>query len=237
MAKKFAVFDIDGTLIRWQLFHAIMDELGSQGHIPLETYQHIKAARMGWKRRTHGAAFKDYERLLVEVHDTLLKTLPVKKFDQAVKTVIEEYKDQAYAYTRDLIKNLKSQNYVLLAISGSHKELIEQLAQHYGFDAFIGTDYPRENGHFSGEIIHHASDKKKVLAALVKKHGLSYESSIGIGDSATDIPMLELVETPIAFNPDQILLATAKNNGWKIVVERKNVIYELKAQDGRYLLA
>ena len=36
--NKFAVFDIDGTLIRWQLYHAIADELAKSGHIDAETY-------------------------------------------------------------------------------------------------------------------------------------------------------------------------------------------------------
>ena len=29
MPRPFAVFDIDGTIIRWQLYHALADELAS----------------------------------------------------------------------------------------------------------------------------------------------------------------------------------------------------------------
>jgi phosphoserine phosphatase len=39
--------------------------------------------------------------------------------------------------------------------------------------------------------------------------------------------MLEAVENPIAFNPNQTLYNHAKKRGWEIVVERKDVIYEL----------
>jgi phosphoserine phosphatase len=39
--------------------------------------------------------------------------------------------------------------------------------------------------------------------------------------------MLELVERPIAFNPNKKLCAHAKKKGWEIVVERKDVIYKL----------
>ena len=31
--RPFAVFDIDGTLIRWQLYHSIADTLARLGHI------------------------------------------------------------------------------------------------------------------------------------------------------------------------------------------------------------
>jgi phosphoserine phosphatase len=40
--------------------------------------------------------------------------------------------------------------------------------------------------------------------------------------------MLSSVGNPIAFNPNDALAAHAKKYGWKIIVERKNVIYDLK---------
>jgi phosphoserine phosphatase len=49
--------------------------------------------------------------------------------------------------------------------------------------------------------------------------------------------MLEYVEHPIAFNPEIRLFNEARNKGWKIVVERKNVVYELEANHGSYVLA
>ena len=64
----------------------------------------------------------------------------------------------------------------------------------------------------------------------------SLAGSIAIGNGASDISMLELVETPIAFNPEKKLFDYAKDRGWKIVVERKNVIYELETRSGKYQL-
>jgi len=36
------------------------------------------------------------------------------------------------------------------------------------------------------------------------------------------------VENPIAFNPDKKLKLRAEREGWKIVVERKDVIYQIQ---------
>jgi phosphoserine phosphatase len=36
-----------------------------------------------------------------------------------------------------------------------------------------------------------------------------------------------MVSEPICFNPNAALYAQAKRMGWKVVVERKDVIYEL----------
>jgi phosphoserine phosphatase len=39
--------------------------------------------------------------------------------------------------------------------------------------------------------------------------------------------MLDLVERSICFNPNQKLYDHAKRRGWEVVVERKDVTYEL----------
>ncbi|MFH1671614.1 MAG: HAD-IB family hydrolase, partial [Candidatus Portnoybacteria bacterium] len=51
--------------------------------------------------------------------------------------------------------------------------------------------------------------------------------SVGVGDSESDIAFLELVKKPICFNPNSRLYHHAKSAKWKIVVERKDVIYTL----------
>src|SRR5579863_5087855 len=97
--KKFAVFDIDGTLVRWQLYHAIADQLVKLGYTNQKEYAAIRKARANWKRRN--ASFKSYEEQLVKVYGKVLRTLSVNQFETAAQTVFDEYKDQVYTYTRD----------------------------------------------------------------------------------------------------------------------------------------
>jgi hypothetical protein len=59
---------------------------------------------------------------------------------------------------------------------------------------------------------------------------------VAVGDTLSDIGTLSMVERPIAFNPDQQLLAHAFDNNWSVVVERKNVVYGLSPEGGRYAL-
>lgn len=235
--KKFAVFDIDGTLIRWQLYHAVVHELAKRGALGKDALTKVNAKRMIWKTRQDPNAWKIYESVIVAVYESALNVIDTKQFDEAVLSVIERYKDQTYSYTKELLTNLKSKGYFLLIISGSHHEMIELLARYYGFDDWLGSQYLRKNGKFSGEKHIATFDKGKTLAKFVDKHELTYDQSIAIGDSGSDISMLELVHKPIAFNPDQILLNHAKSKNWKIIVERKNVIYELESRDGKYILA
>jgi len=82
-----------------------------------------------------------------------------------------------------------------------------------------------------------ALHKPELLKQLVAKHGLTFTDSIGMGDSEGDISMLEMTEHPLAFNPSKILFQQAQKQGWKVVIERKNMIYELEPADGHYRLA
>jgi phosphoserine phosphatase len=107
----------------------------------------------------------------------------------------------------------------------------------YGFDGCIGALYERKDGMFTGKKLRHIpGNKATLLRAYAQENNLAFTDSIAAGDSAGDIPMLEIVEQPIAFNPSHDLMEHAKKQGWRIVLERKNVAYELrKGQDG-YIL-
>jgi HAD superfamily hydrolase (TIGR01490 family) len=236
MSKPFAVFDIDGTLIRWQLYHATTDALVRLGYVDKDRYQSIKDSRMAWKRRDDDDAFKTYESQLVAMYEQTLHELTPKQYDEAARLVFEEYKDQVYRYTRDLIRHLKEQGYLLFAISGSQTEIVALIAHYYGFDDFVGTDYERSEGRFTGNAKLHAGKKHLVLKELVDKHDASYKGSIGVGDSEGDISMLDAVEQPIAFNPTKKLFEVAKANAWPVVIERKNMIYRMELVDGIYHL-
>lgn len=236
MARKFAVFDIDGTLIRWQLYHAIADALVRRGYISPDAYSAIRDARMEWKRRAHPEAFKTYEQQLVELYQKAIGQLSVESFHEAADAVFDEYKDQVYIYTRDLIMSLKKDGYLLFAISGSQSEIVEKIGRYYNFDDFAGTSYLQQDGKFTGGVKAALGAKHKVLAGFIAKHKADIAGSIAVGDSAGDISMLEAVQTPIAFNPERKLYDYAARKSWKIVIERKNMVYELEGHDGKYQL-
>ena len=232
--KKFAVFDIDGTLIRWQLYHTLVDRLARQNLLGADAHEVIHQARMRWKRRE--SEFGDYEKILISTYEAVLANIPTGAFDKLVTQVITEYKDQVYMYTRELITTLKQKDYFLIAISGSQDELVQQVAQYYGFNAHSGSKYLRESGRFTGEKVIASHHKKRILEELVAQYHLDFKDSIAVGDSKSDIPILEMVEEPIAFNPDHELFAASQKQEWKIVIERKNMIYRLEWRDGHYQL-
>lgn len=235
-ARPFAVFDIDGTLIRWQLYHAVTDQLAKSGLVDMAAFERVRRLRMDWKRRAGTDSFHEYEMELVKVFDAALRGMNVEGFQAAVDTVFEEYKEQVYTYTRDLIHDLQDKDYLLFAISGSPDFIVRKMVDYYGFDDFAATSFPAEAGRFTGAKRLSIGNKPQLLQGLIDKHGAGLKGSLGVGDSEGDITMLEMVERPVAFNPSRLLFKHARAEGWEIVIERKNVVYRLCAENGRYVL-
>lgn len=236
MSRPFAVFDIDGTLIRWQLYHAIGDALARKGLVDADAFARVKRARMTWKNRNDDSSFKTYERTLIAVLNSSFKNISLTDYNEAAEEVFEEHKEQVYKFTRELIKRLKAEGYMLFAISGSPSIIVEKIAAFYGFDDYRASVLEVKNGKFTGNIDVSINKKAELLKDLASSHEVSWDESIAIGDSEGDISLLELVARPIAFNPEKGLYTRAKENGWKIIVERKNVIYELNRYGDGYVL-
>jgi HAD superfamily phosphoserine phosphatase-like hydrolase len=234
--KKFAVFDIDGTLFRWQLFHELVEELTLEENFPEDDFLKFDDA---WKKWRGGEiSFSDYERVVVTVFYTYLPNIPIDTYLKACWRVVDRSGHKSYLFTKKLLKRLQTEGVVTIAISGSQQEIVDMFADRYGFDHVFGTLYERKNGAFTGKEARATYGRKHlILKDLIKQHGLTAKGSVGIGDSDSDIQMLEMVEQPIAFNPSEKLFNYAKLAGWQVVLERKNIVYTLDNDDGSYILA
>lgn len=235
--KKFAVFDIDGTLFRSGLYREVAHELMKMGVLDESITMRTTEKNREWRHRLHANAFEEFEKLLVESIDSALPHLRTADYDRAVQRVIEKKADNVYVYTRDLLKSLKARGYFLIAISGSQLELVEPFAKKYGFDTWVGQEWERDGEFFTGNVIKSHTNKDAILRPLIQSHNLTLTDSYAIGDSNGDRGMLALVEHPIAFNPTSELYEAAVTQGWTIVVERKSMQYTLEQNDaGAYCL-
>lgn len=239
MSRKFAAFDIDGTLFRSGLYREVFYELYKMGVLPTDLGEETTLKHREWRHRVHGNAFEEFERIMVGGLDSYLPQLRISDYDEAVKRVLDKKAENVYVYTRDLIKQLKAENYFIIAISGSQQELVEPFAQRYGFDAWVGQQWERGIEYFTGNVVKTHTGKDKIIERLVQEYDLTFEDSYAVGDSNGDSGMLDIVDHPIAFNPTFELLERAIERGWKIVIERKNASYELTKEttSGRHILA
>ena len=70
-------------------------------------------------------------------------------------------------------------------------------------------------GRLVGDILH-GMGKAHAVRTLAVREGLNLKRCSAYSDSHNDVPMLSLVGTPVAINPDADLRELAKNRGWEV---------------------
>lgn len=226
--EKIAIFDIDGTIFRKNLHFELINELVWMKVFPREARDELSDVYSGWL--THEGTYEEYRQALVKIYSEHIRGCSKKDVLKASKALIPFHAKRTYIYAERLMKKLRAQGYHLLIISGSPVEVVDEYNRQYlGFDAAFGSVYATdEHGLYTGEASFEPSKNKgSLVEQYLYEHKLSLEGSYGIGDTGSDASFLQLVEHPIAFNPNQNLKVIAEEKGWKIVVEKKDVIYEI----------
>ncbi len=226
--RPVAFFDIDGTVFRSSLLIELVEGLIAKGIFPKEASEEYKDEYEAWRNRE--GTYEEYIAAVVGSFRNHIKGVFYGDLADIGRSVVEAQSKHVYRYTRDLIKELKEENYFLVAISQSPKTVLDDFCEQYGFDKVYGRMYeigPQD--HFTGEVIdeHLIANKANIVARVFEKENVAKERSVGVGDTEGDISLLEAVARPICFNPNRALYDYAKRLDWKIVVERKDVIYEL----------
>jgi len=228
MQQKVAFFDIDGTVFRSSLLIELVEKLIDADIFPRKARDMYQDEYEAWRNRED-----TYEAYIGAVVDSFLlhiKGVHYGEFADIGRIVVAEQSKHVYRFTRDLVQTLKKENYYIVAISQSPKTILDDFCASYGFDKVYGRMYetgPQDR--FTGNIIdeHLIENKSNIVRRVVENENLTLEGSVAVGDTDGDVPLLEMVEKQICFNPNQVLYNHAVRQGWKIVVERKDVIYEL----------
>lgn len=226
--QKIAVFDIDGTIFRKNLAFELIDELSWLKIFSKEVRSTLVDLYTRWL--DHKGTYEEYRKALVDLYGQNLKGCSKDQIAKASQEVIPFYKDRTYIFTSQLIAKLKKEKYHLIAVSGSPSEIVEEYNKYLEFDAVFGSVYEIDkSGVYTGKTIFEPTlHKGHVVKQYTAENKLTLDGSYGIGDTESDAKFLEIVENPIAFNPNLNLKKIAEENEWRIVVEKKDVIYEIK---------
>lgn len=224
---KLAVFDIDGTIFRSSLVIELSHALVDAKVFPSAARREIAKEYLAWLDRK--GTYEAYIDKVVKIYVKYIKGLRFNRVKRVAEDVISYQRDRVYRFTRDLIKRLKKQDYLLVAISGSPSYIVERYAKTIGFNLFFGTELEIKDGKFTGKVtsLDSAFNKAKIVKSVASRHRINLKQSIAVGDTEGDVPMLSVVGHPVAFNPNNNLAKIAKKKNWRIVAERKDVIYEI----------
>jgi len=132
------------------------------------------------------------------------------------ETLAEVIEPLIYAEAQSLIAAHRAKGDRIWLVSSAPEEIVEPLAAMLGVDGAIASRAAIDDeGRYTGKIEFYAQGEGK--AAAIRELAASHlEGSSAYSDSATDLPMLELVGHPVAVNPDRGLAREAKQRGWEI---------------------
>jgi phosphoserine phosphatase len=104
-------------------------------------------------------------------------------------------------------------------VTATPLELADVIANRLGLTGALGTVSEVRDGRYTGRLLGqpmHGPAKAAAVRELAIREGLELERCAAYSDSANDIPLLSMVGTPTAINPDHGLRTHARTQGWPV---------------------
>ena len=105
-------------------------------------------------------------------------------------------------------------------ISASPIEIVGELARALEVTGAMGTESEIVDGCYTGKLAApfcYGEGKAEHIRKLAAERGYDLAHCYSYSDSASDLPMMQVVGHPVAVNPDRPLEAVAHRRGWPIV--------------------
>ncbi len=121
--------------------------------------------------------------------------IPETVFQQiAIQYCDKNLKPNIILETKDLIQQFREKNYEIIILSGGCDIYIKELTQYFNIKKVIATEILFKNGKSTGKIRNDCLGKNKVklLKAFLGQSYLEQHNIIGITDSRSDLPMLDI---------------------------------------------
>jgi HAD superfamily hydrolase (TIGR01490 family) len=144
----------------------------------------------------------------------------VSQVREIVSETLHEIIDPiVYDEAVELIGMHKAAGRDVVIVSSSGEEVVAPIGAMLGADHAIGTRMVVEEGKYTGEISLYAygPGKADAIRELATERGYDLSACYAYSDSATDVPMLEVVGHPFAVNADRALRKIATERDWPML--------------------
>lgn len=214
-----AFFDVDNTLIQGSSL--IVFALGLARH---NYFKATEVLPIMWKQLKFRVTGSENIEDVAEGRQQALEFIKGRSVEELV-TLCEEIVDshmldRAWPGTRELAEAHLQAGHQVWLVSATPVQLAQILARRFGFTGALGTVAEvDEHGCFTGRLVGdilHGPGKKHAVAALSAIEKLDLSRCTAYSDSINDVPMLSMVGTAVAVNPDRRLLKEAKRRGWAV---------------------
>jgi HAD superfamily hydrolase (TIGR01490 family) len=211
-----AIFDLDNTLISDDSDYLWGQFLVAKGHVDKKTYE-----------TTNAKFYEDYKQGSLDINAFLQFSLkPLSQYpaeqlfkwrEQFIATIVQSVLlKSAHA----LVDKHRINGDTLLVITATNRFITEPIVKLYGINHLLATTPEFKQGAYTGNVEGipcFREGKITLLKEWLKTSTETLDGSCFYSDSHNDLPLLNLVDTPIAVDPDKKLRAVAKQSNWEII--------------------
>ncbi|WP_448615448.1 HAD family hydrolase [Modestobacter sp. URMC 112] len=144
----------------------------------------------------------------------------VEEIRRASEEIYDELMaDRIWSGTRNLAQQHLDAGQRVWLVTATPVELASIIAHRLGLTGALGTVAEVVDGKFTGRLVGelmHGEAKAQAVRALAEREHLDLSRCTAYSDSTNDLPMLTLVGTAVAVNPDSELRAVARSRGWLV---------------------
>ncbi len=225
---KFAVFDVDGTLVKGSAGADFVSWLVERKKFPKKNSEEIAEAIE--KNKKELISYEERGRIATLKLAQGFKGKSQKEIQSLAFKFVRTY-DKVFPGSVGLVNFLKKEGFYLIILSRSFREILKALNSRLGFDCIISTEFEVIEGKFTGKVSNKMWDEKikgKKLLEKINKKNFNLRDSFAFGDSEQDSFMMDLVEHPVCLNPNGNLNKVCKNRGWKSFDDLKDLVVLLE---------
>ncbi|MCK5356515.1 MAG: HAD-IB family hydrolase [Methyloprofundus sp.] len=215
-----AIFDLDNTLLADDSDYLWGQFLVDKGIVDAAFYE-----------QENERFYQEYKQGKLDIHEFLnfsLKPLadnsPQDLYRWREQFIDEVIQPILLQPAQELVNKHKQQGDTLLVITATNKFVTEPIVNLYGISHLLATMPEMINHKYSGKVAGTPCFQEGKVTRLnqwLKETGHTLENSWFYSDSHNDLPLLQLVEHPVAVNPDEKLKQYADKASWPVISLRE----------------
>ena len=212
-----AFFDLDRTLMSGSSAYYFGKASYREGLRPLHLLIGDAAGSIVFK------LFGASDEKSAQLRDRILESVKGQKaetFRSMAPGVIEEIIPRIRPEAQALLDMHAAAGRDVYIVSASPIEIVGELARALDITGALATVSEIRDGVYTGRLegpFCYGEGKAVVMRKLMADRGYDSERCYAYSDSASDLPMMQLVGNPVAVNPDRAMMAVAHRRGWPVV--------------------
>lgn len=212
-----AFFDVDNTMMQGASSFHFARGLAARDFFTTGDLARFAVRQVGFRLRG------ETPKSTTTAREEALSFVAGRRVDEIVELGEQIYDElmagRIYPGTLELAQRHLDAGQRVWLVTATPIELAQIIARRLGLTGALGTVAEHEDGVFTGKLFGemlHGPAKAAAVRALAAREGLDLRRCTAYSDSVNDVPMLSVVGTAVAINPDAALRETARRRHWQI---------------------